>query len=874
MRRLTRLTPSLCGLVLGTGLLLGAALQAQTEAETPLIAQPEGQGTSAEVLWMITTGDDALRTGLPSLAERFYREALASEALSPELRRSLTLKLATALISQRKLEPARELLSGLDPEQADAQEELRRALLAYYGSDMEGLKASLDAIEVGELPVEDKPWYYLLLGLWQRSSGTLSEAESSFDRALELTVSPAQRVDYEAEIFRSQILAGKADEDTARLLQKKVEETRGTRVGFGFARQYAIVLDLLGQKTQAIEVLQDQLRLMTDAEQAEQTEILLLIALVSGEDSQRGRLALEEILRNTPDKDSAALALNLLNQSPWGETDPVAFRQFLDELMADQAHPLSDELLMLRARILLQEGKPDQAARDAEALLNRFPGSPLRTDAIRLLAYQAWNANPPRYRTAADYLNQMREALPSGRERRQYGRLVADSYFLNGDFRTAAEVYEAILSEGPESAEQAELLLRLTEALSRDGRFEAAGEALDRATLSGTASPQARWQAEWSLASAMVRAGQVETALERVRALLAAQGEDMPRGLRLRLLWLEIKLASDLQQFESIPALTDVLLADIGATPDGVVSREDRETIAASALLLRGRAQIRLGDSDAALATFANLREKFPQSNAAVLSFLEEARNYAAQGVYNFAQLNYRKIADDYENSEQAIIALYEGALAAEAQGKPKNLRDALKYLEELAVEYPNHPLVFSARILQGDILRKLGEFSLAEQTYENLIQQFGSSRQDIYLVELYRANSRLAQAGTDSQRLMTVAAELENLFDRPDVPLDFQAETGFIWAHTLGAAGFPVRAQETLWRVVSTCAPDGNVRPALGARGRLWLSKSLFALSDLLLAGGQERESNNVLRIVYQNRLPGWRLAGSRLGIAEEVEG
>ncbi len=853
-------------------LLAGTSLSGQTAeppAESvPLLTDKTPQAVSPETTHLIATGDDALRAGLPTLAERFYLRALSDTTLNEDLRLDLNLKLSVALISQRKLVAAQRLLDAL-PEANDPRERLSRALLAYHSGDLAAVKSYLKDVSPQKLSPEYLPWYYLLQGLWERSEGTLAKAESYFKQALSKAVTATQRADFEAEIFRSQIIAGQADEETAKLLQKKVEETRGTRVGFGFARQYAIVLDLLGHKTQAIEVLQDQLKLLTDQEKPEQTEILLLIALISGEDTQRGQLALEEILRNAADKDSAAVALNMLSRSRLAETKPEEFRQLLDELIAQPNHPLNDELLLLRARFMLNKASPDPdlAVRDAEELIERYPGSPLRIDATRLLAFQAWNADPPRYRMAADYLNQIREALPPGREHRYYGRLVADSFFLNGDYQAAAEVYEAVLNEEPSPAERGDLLLQLVESLVREKHYEEAGRMLDESFTVSSSSPERRWQAEWSLATSMARAGEAEAALERLRTILSLPTSDtMPAALRLRLGWLEIKLTSDLGMYELIPDMTDELLAEVGATPDKDVPTDDRELIAANALFLRGRALLRLGRNEQAFATFASLREKFPTSDAAVLSYLEEARYFVAQGIYNEAQLSYRKIADDYPDTPQAAIALYEGAMAAESQGQPRNLTEALKYLEELATKYPNHELVFPARIRQGDILRKLDEFSLAQQTYENLIQQFNGKRSDVYLVELYRANTLMAQAGGDPQRLVAVAADLENLFDRPDAPLDFRLEAGFAWAHCLREAGNRDSAEEALWQMVALAAPDGQVDPDLSPSGRVWLAKALLRLADMLAADGKTRESIQSLEIIQRNRLPGWHLAQSRL--------
>ncbi|MEM8550109.1 MAG: tetratricopeptide repeat protein, partial [Verrucomicrobiota bacterium] len=624
-------------------------------------------------------GDDALRAGLPSVAERFYLDALSDPNLSQEQVRNVTLSLASAYLGQQKLVEARTVLDTIEPRADDQRGNLRRALVAYYVGDTEALTQHLANIDPAGLPPEDRPWYYLMRGLWERSRGSMDLGGDYLARADAEAVSPAQRTDFETEIFRNQIISGQADEETAEKLAERLEQTQGTRVGFDIARQYAILLNQLGRKSLALNVLQDQLPLFTPTEQDEQTEILLLIALIAGESSPRGQLVLEEILRRPDDPTAAAIALNLISRSELAQTEPDRYQQLLDELIADADHPLRDELLMLRARFYLEQDEADLAAADAQSVIEAYPGSALRANALQVLAYRAWHAEPARYRQAADYLNQLRALLPEGEPRRNAQRLAADAYLLNGDFDTAGDAYAAILEITEDAAMRAALLRRLTTSLILAGRYEEASRNLNGLAETSGINPAGRWQAEWELATAMTRDGYAAEALARVQGLLQAGTiEQIPPTLRLRMMWLEMKLASDLQQSSRVPRLADRLLAELGATPQTALSLEDRELIASNALLLRGRALLRVDSNDEALDTFASLREKFPRSEAAVLSYLEEARAYVDQGIFNEAQLSYRKIADDFPASEQAVIALYEGALAAEAQGQERNLREAI----------------------------------------------------------------------------------------------------------------------------------------------------------------------------------------------------
>ena len=113
-------------------------------------------------------------------------------------------------------------------------------------------------------------------------------------------------------------------------------------------------------------------------------------------------------------------------------------------------------------------------------------------------------------RERLEKLAEFLESLPPGRERRYYGRLVADSYFLNGDYQAALGVYESLLNEQPDPAERTELLLQLADTLSRELRYADAAQRLDERPLADETDALRRWSAEWRLASAMTRAGQIE----------------------------------------------------------------------------------------------------------------------------------------------------------------------------------------------------------------------------------------------------------------------------------------------------------------------------------------------------------------------------
>ena len=97
----------------------------------------------------------------------------------------------------------------------------------------------------------------------------------------------------------------------------------------------------------------------------------------------------------------------------------------------------------------LGEKNYGRAEEDAKALLERYPGSQLKPQALGVLTGVAWELR--RFRTAADWAAQLRAQLPPGDARAQLGVLVADAYFRAGDFKNAADAYGSAQREPPAS---------------------------------------------------------------------------------------------------------------------------------------------------------------------------------------------------------------------------------------------------------------------------------------------------------------------------------------------------------------------------------------------------------------------------------------
>lgn len=809
--------------------------------------------------WQMLAGDDALQLGLPAVAEGLYRRVQSDQRdVNDDTHRLLGLRIGSALLAQRKFTEAEQVLDATPGQPDTPPFRVRRAIIAYSRGDAQGATALLDGIDPEALSRADKPWYYLLRGMVARARGDLEAAGPFLQEAYELAATPAQKAQIEAIMLRGDTSSGQGNARTAELLQKQMEQNRGTRAGFDFARQYAVVLDQIGRKDQAIDVLRAQLSLVTPLERDEAGQILLVMGLIAGEGTARGQLAFRDILEGKGSENYQKLALYLMASGAGTSGDKEVkreFRELLDRLIADPRRTYTDELLLLRARLALADGALAAADADAASVLERYPDSPLRRQALWLRAYVAWHEG--RYRTAADYLRQVRELLPQGSERARVGEVMGDAYFLNRDYTTAANIYTALLREDRTFTERGPVVYQAVLADTLSGNFEAAQKLLDSETPLLEADFLHRWRAEWNLIDEMRLHGHSAAGLERLRrAFLPFERERLPADLLQRVLWLEARLALDVGENANAVTLADAIL---NAQPP------PSPQVASYTLLLKARGLIGEEKTAQAQAVLEQLRKDYPGSDPAILSYLEEAHYVADEFRLSEAQRRLREAADTYRDSQHAPTALYEAAILADKQGQDFTRREALSILRDLIERYPGHPLVFQARLLQGNIARELGEFGVAQDVYEALLRDFANNP-ELYLAELYRANTLLARSASDPTLLDESAAGLERLLDLPNVPVDARVEAGYTLSQILVQEKQYSRAAETLWLVVSRYLIDPAQASMLGAKGRYWMSRSLLELGDLLEREGKAGDASRVYTLIGDYQLPGQNLASARL--------
>lgn len=845
--------------------LTAAQLAAQVAGPSPLVSD---QATAQLVPggWIVAEGraSAALQAGFPATAATGYRELLRDPALPAETRPRVTLSLVTALLDAGELAAAESALQGYDGPRNSAYQ-LRAGLLAVTNRRIAAAKAALAAGKIEELPAADRGWWYFLQASVADADGEIVPANNLYDQAVRAAVSDLQRARFVLGQEQSRLRSGQASEAQLVTLRGNMERFQGQRTGYTYVRTYAAALAGLGRAAEAQAVLQRQLAVLPPTERDAADQLGLMLGLIAGEGSVAGRQAFRQLLRDGQRPDTQRLALQLLARGAKTPAERAQLRRDLSELIGGPVqHPIIEDLLLARAQAALLDQDYAPAEEDARALLERYPGSTLKAAALGVRLAVAWDLK--RYRTAADIIVQLRAVITEGRERAELGVLLAEAFFRSEDYKNAADAYTAAVHELPAVVPAGTLIFQRVLSDIRADQLDSAAKQLDEAATTAGFDAVSRWQAEWNLVKEMQVRGQAAAAQARVDKLLAGGAQGVPEELRIRLMWLRAKLSFDNNQPETTLRQADellVLLAGGGLTDEAL-----RITVTSTAQLLKAQALLALNRDKEGMEMLDRLRADYRATAAAQYSYLVQAGHLTQQGDMAGAQRVLLSFVDTpaYRQSEYAPLALYEAAINLERQGLDRQLREAYeKMLERLIRDYPQSELVFYARLKQGDLLRKLNDFTSARQVYEDLINRSGS-HPDILLAQLALADSLFAQGANSVVNYESASAIFERLRDLPSAPVDLRVEAGFKWGYALAKRAQPAKAQTVFWSVVDTFLLDAAQAAKLGARGRYWISRALLELGQIHEDAGRLDEAQRAYQLIVDQKLSGAAQAQAKL--------
>lgn len=858
-------------LPLAVGLAEGSNVVAQEPIRPPApLARPAPAATTGGETVTLISAQRAQELGLSSLAAELYGQLLETPGAD---RGALILARATALLEAGLATEAEQALAGFSGTRGAAWH-LRAGLAALQLKKRDEAQREWDATKMEELPVADRPWYWFLQGaLWDtvaaRDGSAVSKANEAYVKAENSAATELARVRFQLAAEQVRLRFAPPADAAIEEMRRTFERLQGRAGGYEAARLYAVMLFEARRTIDAVAFLQQRVLLTLPPQERERADdFRLLLGLIADRGREvAGRNALTQLIETGVRPDKQRAAVQLLAEASQTEPGRGQFRAVLSKLIGVATkHPILDSLLLFRAQLALGEKNYGPAEDDARSLLQQFPGSQLRVHAFGVLTAAAWEQR--RYRLAADSAAKARSELAEGPVRAQLGLLVAEAWYRGGDFRAAADAYEAVLRETPAGVAVGTLMYQRVLAEIKTGSPEAA-RVLDELETNPAFDTENRWQAEWNLARTMQTQGEakIAEAFARVTKLLGGDvggATPISAELRVRMQWLQARLAFESGQREKTLELVEALTKSLAGV-EAALSAE----IASTATILKARAEFELGREAVALETLKTLREKFPKTEAAVSSYLIEADHFAAQDKIDKAQKTLTDLADnaDYKDSPYTPLALYRSALLSERLGQPQNLADAIKRIEELVNKFPQSDLVFGARLKQGDLLRKRNDFPAAQRAYEDLLNKPGA-QEDLILAELALAECHNAQSATDPSHAETARVHFEHLHDRADASPAVRVEAGYNLGALLARRGAPAKGREVWWRdVVMPFLMQPKPGVTLGATGPYWMARTLLDLGTSLEQEEKFDEAKEAyLLIIKKNLSYGQAVAKTRL--------
>ena len=875
-----------------SGVVFAAAMlvrgQQPLAAPAPL-APPPPSVSAGELAVDRRAAERAHDFGLLTPAASLYRKLMDTPGAD---RTAHALALATVLLDAGDAAEAERVLATIPPPHAAAWQ-LRHGLAAQQLRKRDVAQAAWDSINPEELSAADRAWYIFLQAalydtLPMRDRAAETKANELYNRAGETAANDLAKARFQLAAERVRLQFAPPSPEDLEQTRRVFEQNQGREISYDAARLYAVKLALLDRKPDAVKFLQEKvLQGMAALERGWRDEFNFLIGFFGDRGrGGAGRNALLQLLAEGVRPERQRQALQLLADASGRPAERALFRADLDRLITrTPAHGMREMLLYFRAQLAVAEKDYAAAEEHGQRLLRDFPESTLRAHVFGLLTQSAWEQQ--RYRLAAPNASKAREALLAqsqtrgGVARAELGILEAEAWFRAGDFRPAADAYAALLRERPPELTGEKLsavMFQRVLAEIRSGSADAA-KIIDELDNDPAFKVVDRWQAEWSLARWLQVQGKTAEAYERVTRLLAVQeagasGRTLPAELRIRMAWLHAQLSFEANKPEDTLLRVEYLLKAAKEIEPAL-----QDEIASTAILLQARAEFSLKREAAALQTLGRLRVTYPRTEAAIYSYLIEARYYSAQENITEAQVRLTRLVDnpDYKQSVYVQYALYQLALLSQELGQEKDLEEAYKRIDRLIAEGSGageSELLFWARLKQGELLRQMSQFPQAQLAYEEILNRY-SQRPDIVVAWLALADCHNAQSSADPTHADNAQLLFEQLRDRVDAPVDVRVEAGFKLGLLLTRRGQTAKAVEVWWGDVVTPFLIEAPQPFAAAdKRRYWLARTLLDLGKFLEGMDRLEEARRAYALLLQTRLgTGETLAREalkRLGVPE----
>tara|TARA_Y100000588_G_scaffold301790_1_gene323813 strand:- start:1633 stop:3702 length:2070 start_codon:yes stop_codon:yes gene_type:complete len=679
-----------------------------------------------------------------------------------------------------------------------------------------------------------------------------------------MAISLERRADFRLLRYRNEILETGGSEVLAANIKRQMDEFRGLPAGQEFAVQYVMVLNSLGNKAGALEELRRQLELVGNEKGIWRDRLLLLYGLLSSPEDDTGRAALESLVETGTNHEWMEMGIRLLT-SQFEINEKITL--FLDNILKLPDHKLSETILVIRLKLALELNQNDIAESCAIRIMEEFPGSPQKPDAIRALASAAWRGTPPKYRLTADFLRRLSKLAEKPDERNRLSLQVADCHFLAGDYDSAAALYLEVHSSSKSPLISVRALSQAINSFLATDDIEKSIELLEK--FSNTIdSNELLWKAEWNLLVHLREHKHLKTAYQRTHLLLNNTEKSVSPDFTVRLLWMDASLALQMNKPEEALIKSERVIDYLAR--DDFFSLNLVSKVRAQVMLTKGRAFLSLSQENKAAEIFSELQISYPESDESAFSYLIEAYHHAAENRLDEAQRNLLRLADGFKKSRYAPRALYEAALHLERRGMDENLKEGVDLLERLIQEYPESELIFYARLRQANLLRRRNEFGSALELCEQLLgNKLYRDHPEKNSALMLRADCLFALARNERQKLVEAAEAYGELKSLQGHSPEMHAEAAYKEGLVFRRMDDVKRAKVIYFRdIIKFFLSDINRFSDFKSSSKYWISRSLLDLGEILEREGDSNGAKSLYRMLLAHGLPGRNLARARFSL------
>ncbi len=845
-------------LIVFAGVLFGAT-EKPTVAENTQERAPFSVGTPQENEQESAVADSArsaLSAGMPSLAKAILEDNFHR---TPSLKKSKKANevYIDALISLGEFKTAQEPLKIIDKK--TPQNQIRNTLVACGLGSTELAKTQLDKIDENSFPENLRSWFYLARGYVAFENGQNKGALADFELAKKYAKSSNVSADAEVAINISKLANTPSDKNLEKLedeLKQKTSVFLGTPEGFRYAKQYAAVLFRLGKEAQAVDVINQQLEISL-APEIDKDELNLISAAMT-KDPEKQISILSNLLRKTASQEVAEFAIELLSANKKVQTESL--NEFLREVFENTSANIKDKILLKQSENAIKTNNRLAAITFAKRIINDFPNSQYKRDALQILAWAAWKNEPPQYRLAASNLVELALLQDSTEQKNEIMYIAASCYFFDKDFATAANIYENLFEKMPKK--QGVILNKVIETYLAQNNEDKALSLIDKAYKNKSIEEEELWNAEWKVISRYEKNNNIEKALERINHAINSTPDGSPL-LKMRMMWLRAIISERTKNYLRTIQYCDNII-DMERSED-IGNTTTAKEIAASTLLLKASCLEKIGsqvDKEKSIATYEKIRNDYPETEASPLSYLHQARLEAELGHFAAANRLCMSLAENSKKHQYKYSALFDAAEYTKKIGTESSYKTALSLLDRLCTDFPDDTRNFYARLSQAEILRLINSFADARKLYNEIINKF-ETHPEIYLAWLGLGDSTLAQPN----RISDAVAIFERLYSLPEMPLSAKAESAFKWVFALEKSDRIREANEIAWLTAN--AIINKIKDDVSAK--YWVGRILYNLAQSLEAQGLKRDAQATYMLLIKHKLPSYKIAEKKIKTSKE---